>query len=279
MIQLGIRLHDVAGDSFEKLLQNASAQGFGCAHIALTKTMPDVHVTAETLTPGFAMYFKHMCDKYGVDPAVLGCYLNLGYPQAEGWHAIEKMYKAHFSFARLSGCGVVGTETGNPNLEYKPDAHTRDPEVFELFLRHLEPLVKAAEACGVTLAIEPVCRHIVYNAKIARSVLDIMRSPNLKIIFDPVNLLDVDNYQAQDAIVKETIDLIGEDIVVLHLKDYQMVDGKMISCAAGTGMMNLAPVLSFAKARKPFIQATLEDTTPENAPQARKYLTELYERC
>lgn len=52
-----------------------------------------------------------------------------------------------------------------------------------------------AEKLGVIVAIEPVCRHIVNNAKRARKVLDAIDSPNLQIIFDPVNLLDESNYQ------------------------------------------------------------------------------------
>lgn len=46
---------------------------------------------------------------------------------------------------------------------------------------------------GVIIAIEPVVRHIVYDAKRARKVLDAINSPNLMIIFDPVNLLDESN--------------------------------------------------------------------------------------
>ena len=68
-------------------------------------------------------------------------------------------------------------------------------EALEIFIKNLRPVVEYAEKLGVIVAIEPVCRHIVNNAKRARKVLDAIDSPNLQIIFDPVNLLDESNYQ------------------------------------------------------------------------------------
>lgn len=64
----------------------------------------------------------------------------------------------------------------------------------------------------IIVAIEPVCRHIVNNAKRARKVLDAIDSPNLQIIFDPVNLLDESNYQEYPAIFKEFVEILGPDI-------------------------------------------------------------------
>ena len=41
-------------------------------------------------------------------------------------------------------------------------------------------MVRCAEQYGVTIAIEPVVKHIVYDAKRARTVLDEIGSPNLQ---------------------------------------------------------------------------------------------------
>ena len=65
------------------------------------------------------------------------------------------------------------------------------------------PVVRYAEQMGVILAIEPVFKHIVYNPARARKVLDAIDSPNLQIILDPVNMLDISNYKEQKEIVKE----------------------------------------------------------------------------
>ncbi|MFR4339064.1 MAG: TIM barrel protein [Lachnospira pectinoschiza] len=64
-------------------------------------------------------------------------------------------------------------------------------------------MVKYAEQFGVIVAIEPVWKHIVYTVERARKVLDAIDSPNLQIIFDPVNLLCVDNLAQQDEIMRK----------------------------------------------------------------------------
>lgn len=66
---------------------------------------------------------------------------------------------------------------------------------------------------------------------------------------------------------------------MVHIKDYRIEDGKMISCAAGTGNMHYEELLSWMKTEKPFIHATLEDTVPENAVQARKYIQDIWDRA
>ena len=48
----------------------------------------------------------------------------------------------------------------------------------------------------MTIAIEPVVKHIVYDARRARTVLDEIGSPNLQILFDPVNLLNMEMWTA-----------------------------------------------------------------------------------
>ena len=55
-------------------------------------------------------------------------------------------------------------------------------------------------------------------------------------------------------------------------------DGKLVSVAAGTGEMDYTEILRFLKARKPYIQASLENTTNDNAVQSRLFLEELYQK-
>ena len=100
---------------------------------------------------------------------------------------------------------------------------------------------------------------------------------NLQIILDPVNLLDHCNYKDQVAIVDEAIDLLGEDVAMVHLKDFIPEDGKLRSVGCGLGQMDYTSVLKFMKERKPFIHATLEDTTPENNVQVKNFIQGLYD--
>ncbi len=275
-MQLGIRLHDTKELPFEERIADVHALGFVCGHLALSKVIREFPTTDEALTPGLAMYIKNVFAKNQVDIAVLGCYLNLANPNPEQLKKAMNRYMAHVRFASWLGCGVVGTETGAPNetYSYVPECHGE--EALRTFIGNLRPIVKYAEQMGVVMAIEPVRRHIVYNPGRARRVLDEIGSPNLQIILDPVNLLDISNYQDQEAIVEEAIEVLGHDVAMVHLKDYMPTEGKLEAMACGLGRMQYGTVLKFIKERKPFIHVTLENTTPENNRQARDHILELY---
>lgn len=278
-MNLGIRFHDTKNLPLEERIAEVKNQGFGCAHVALSKALEGISVADSALTPGFAMYLKRQFAKHDLDIAVLGCYLNLADPNKEALRKTQHKYMAHIRFASMAGVGVVGTETGAPNETYTSCPECRSEEALQQFIEGLRPVVAYAETMGVIVAIEPVVRHIVYDAKRARQVLDAIDSPNLMIIFDPVNLLDETNCHRHVDIIKETIDLLGQDVAMVHIKDYKFVDGKMVSCAAGTGEMHYEELLSWMKKEKPFVHATLEDTVPENAVAARKYIQEIWDRA
>lgn len=276
-MQLGIRLHDIKKAPIEERLAIASEQGFSCGHLALSKVISEYPVDDGALTPGFALYLKKIFAKNNLDVAVLGCYLNLANPNQEQLKKTMHKYMTHIRFASLLGAGVVGTETGAPNEEYKHDENTHTEEALQLFIKNLRPIVDYAEKMGVIVAIEPVYKHIVCNPKRARRVLDTIDSPNLQIIFDPVNLLDICNYKERDAIIAEAIELLGDDVAVIHIKDFVVEDGALKSVAAGTGEMDYTQIIRFIKERKPHVHVTLEDTVPENAVAARKYIQGLWD--
>jgi len=272
MYQVGIRLHDAAGDTIEDKAKNAAALGFRCVHVALGKLIKDYSTADSALTPGFAMYLKKLFAHHGLDIAVLGNYLNLATPDKDALARNTRRYMTHLRFASLLGCGVVGTETGAPNVDYVtvPECYTQ--ESLELFIRNLAPVVEYAEKMGVIIAIEPVIRHIVSTPQRARYVLDAIQSPNLQIIFDPVNLLDVTNYRQYHEIFGAAFDLLGEDIAVVHIKDFNINDGRLEACAAGSGIMDYSDIIGFIQKDKPYIQCTLENTKPDNAAAARKFV-------
>jgi sugar phosphate isomerase/epimerase len=270
MMQLGIRFHDTKELPFEERLQEIKRQGFSCVHLALSK-VPGFTADPGALTPGYAMYLRNALRKADIDMAVLGCYLNLANPNVSQLEDIQNRYYAHLRFASLVGCGMVGTETGAPNETYTYDkeaCHSR--EALDTFITNLRPVVECAEKCGVILALEPVYRHIVYDGKRAREVLDRIGSPNLKIIFDPVNLLWTDNYENRMEVIDEAMDILDKDIVMIHLKDCINEGDKIKSVGCGFGDMYYTNIVKYALEKKPFIHATLEDTTPDTAVESRK---------
>lgn len=275
-MRIGIRAHDVKYAPLDELIPNIHNQGFHCMHIALSKSIKEFKPEISTMTPGLAMYIKELCAENKVDVAVLGCYLNLCNPNPEQHKKIVEKYKAHIRFASILGCGVVGTETGAVNEEYKYEPANHSEEALETFIENLRPIVKYAEQFGVIFAIEPVWKHIVYTVERARKVLDAIDSPNLQIIFDPVNLLCVDNIDKQDEIIEKAFELLGDDIAVVHCKDYVVEGNELKSIAAGTGSINYPLLLKKIKEYKPYVHCTLENTVPENAVATREFMERTY---
>lgn len=275
-MRLGIRAHDTKYAPLEKLIPNIHNLGFKCMHIALSKSIKEFKPDICTMTPGLAMYMKELCIENKVDIAVLGCYLNLCNPDPEQHKQIVEKYKAHIRFASVLGCGVVGTETGAVNVEYKYEPANHTEEALNLFIENLKPIVKYAEQFGVIIAIEPVWKHIVCTIERARKVLDAIDSPNLQIIFDPVNVLYTGNIDRQDEIIEQAFDLLRDEIAVVHCKDYVVEGDELKSIAAGTGGLNYPLLLKKIKQYKPYVHCTLENTVPENAIATRDFMENLY---
>ena len=283
-MRIGIRAHDVKADTFEGLVKEIHNEGMHCCQLAVPKAVHEFPTKKEVLTPGMALYMKEVFAENKVDVAVLGCYQNLATPDEAALKDTIDTYKRHIVFASLLGAGVVGTETGACNTEYRTEPFSFTEEALEIFIKNLRPVVEYAEKLGVIVAIEPVCRHIVNNAKRARKVLDAIDSPNLQIIFDPVNLLCVDNLAQQDEIIEKAFDLLLKDIAVVHCKDYIVEGSELKSVAAGTGKgnpvtgggLNYPLLLKKIKEHKPYVHCTLENTVPENAVATREFMERTY---
>lgn len=278
-MRIGIRAHDMEQLPLEQVIPKIHEKGFHCMHIALKKSIKDFQVTDATLTPGLAMYMKELCMDNKVDVAVLGCYLNLANPNKEALAKTYKTYEANIRFASLLGSGVVGTETGAVNEEYKYEPANHTEEALDIFINNLRPVVEYAEKMGVIMAIEPVYKHIVCDIKRARKVLDEINSPNLRIIFDPVNVISPYNYQDQDEIINEAFDILRDEIAVVHAKDFIVEDGQIKSVRAGAGQLNYDLLMQKVKQYKPYIHVTLEDTKPDDVFEAKQYVLDAYNRA
>ena len=271
-MNIGIRLHDTAPGTLKERLAFARAQGFSCAHVALSKVLDDFSMeeAPEKLTEEYALRVRQEFDESGLECAVLGCYLNLADPDPERRARTQEIYKAHLRFAAKTGARVVGTETyANPESVFKDPGQSE--EAFRLFMDSLRPVVRCAEEAGAVLAVEPVWYHIISTPERAVRMLEELPSDNLQIILDAVNLISPEQADRAEDIVRNAVSLLGERVRILHMKDFVITpEGKMDACACGLGSMRYEQLLSFAAGRD--LPMTLENTVPENAEEARLYL-------
>lgn len=282
-MNIGIRLHDTLPGTLPQRLAFAKAQGFSCAHLAMSKAIEGFSMqdAPELLTRELAEQVKQAFSDQQMECAVLGCYLNLANTDEEALKKTQEIYHAHLRFGRWIGARVVGSETYALKTSVFSDGPaSQSEEAFQLFLKGLAPVVRWAEEEDEIMAVEPVCAHIISTPERAERLLETLKSDHLQIILDSVNLLSNSNAGQADAIVADAISRLGDRVRILHMKDYRVnpekpADAQVDAMACGTGVMRYERLLAFAKARN--LPMTLEDTKPDNAEAARLHLEKLAE--
>jgi sugar phosphate isomerase/epimerase len=261
LANIGIRLHDTIAGTFEEKTAFIKKQGFSHIHLALSKV--GIPFKPENLTPEYTNSIKNILGDTGI--CVLGCYKDLG---TENFDLLKNEYEANIAFNKTLGAAVVGTESSIGG-----DISNRSKEAYNRVIKNIASIMPAAEENGVIFAVEPVFKHIIRNTETALQMLRDIRSQNLKIIFDPVNLLDISNINNRDSLFAEFIDKLGEYIKVIHIKDYKVQSGELISVGAGFGEMggSFEKIVKFAGD----LPISLENTTPETAEKSLEMLRNL----
>ena len=274
-MNIGIRLHDTAPGTLSQRLGFARAQGFTCAHVALSKCLPDFDMAdaPRRLDDALAAAVRAEFAAAGMDFAVLGCYLRLARRDAEALARTQAVYAAHLRFAAKAGARVVGTETPAGDLRFDRPAWESEA-ALNFFIECARPVARAAEKAGAVLAIEPVVDHIVSTPERAERVLDALGSDHVAIILDAVNLLSTARIDEAETVIDEALRRLGDRVRVLHMKDYlpDPAAARPRELACGQGVMRYEKLLRFAASRE--IPMTLENTTPETAEAARLCLVD-----
>lgn len=210
---VGARLHDYGKGSPDELFGRVAADGFAAVQLAYKKCVPFVRSYAD-VTDALVAETVAAEKAHSIQVAVLGTYVELAInDESRLKNAAD--FKSQLAVCKALGAGCIGTET--TSMEKQPAGTTRE-EAQELLCRSLADILAAAEALGVTVAVEPVTYHSMNSAAATRHILDTMRSPNLKVIFDMSNLVDAGNVGAQDRIWNDVGELLGDQIVAVHFK-------------------------------------------------------------
>ena len=276
-MKIGVRCHDVIHSNLDELAQKVQEKNLTGVQFALTKVNVGFKPTKGCITPGMAKYIRDTFSKHNVNISILGCYINLAHPEDRELNELLDSFKEYIRFAREFGCSIIGTETGALNKEYVYGPENNTEEAFQRTLNSIKILVEEAEKFGVIVGIEGVAKHVINTPERMKRVLDNVDSNNLQVIFDPVNLINENNYDKQDDLIRKSFELFGDRIVAIHAKDYVYEDGEIKLAAIGKGQFNYPLLLSLIKEKKPYIDVLLESTTPEDIDEGIIYLTKIYD--
>lgn len=210
---VGARLHDYGKGTPDELFARVSADGFAAVQLAYKKCVPTVKSYAD-ITEALVNDTIAAEKAHNIQVAVLGTYVELAINDARRLQNVAD-FKSQLAVCKALGAGCIGTET--TKMCDQPAGTTRE-EAQELLCRSLAEILPVGEELGVTVGVEPVTYHSMNSAAATRHILDTMRSPNLKVIFDLSNLVDADNVNAQDRIWNDIGELVGDKIVAVHFK-------------------------------------------------------------
>ncbi len=268
-INFGARGHDVTwATTPEELARGLAEYGVHNVQLALGRSFPELS-GEEAVNPGMGSYFRRVMADRGVDIAVLGCYDNIIHPDPERRESILRKFEAYLRNARHFGAPIVATETGSVNHE--GFAYTRDnftDEAYGQAVKVIRRLVAYGERVGTIVGIEPGINHPIYNLDRVEQLLDDVDSPYLGIVFDPTALLDPQEPIDLAALTTAAFDRFGTHIVAAHVDDYRLVDGTVIRCDLGDGVLPVAQILATIAQRAPHLVVIMEETVNEAIARA-----------
>ena len=259
---VGARLHDYGKGTPDELFARVSADGFAAVQLAYKKCVPTVKSYAD-ITEALVNDTIAAEKAHNIQVAVLGTYVELAINDARRLQNMAD-FKSQLAVCKALGAGCIGTET--TKMCDQPAGTTRE-EAQELLCRSLAEILPVAEELGVTVGVEPVTYHSMNSAAATRHILDTMRSPNLKVIFDLSNLVDADNVNAQDHIWNDIGELVGDKIVAVHFKGQAFnPDGSLLHTSLEDSLTDYAG--AFAMLRQlpqPTLPVLREEAVPARA--------------
>lgn len=270
--RLGVRAHDLGRFPADELARRVRAEGLECVQLALGKAIEGVDLVSGKLERQMVAEVSAAFSKHEVRIEVLGCYINPIHPDAATRTALLGLFKEHLRHAREFGCNLVALESGSPNADQSYHVGNGEESVYQDLLGSMRELVEEAERCGVVVGIEAVTSHVLSTPERLCRLLKDIPSVHLQVVFDPVNLLTPSNYSEQRKVMRRSFDLFGDRIAVVHVKDFNLEDGCLVTCSPGSGLLDYEYLLSLLAHHQPDIAILLEGVSGDRASSCARFI-------
>jgi sugar phosphate isomerase/epimerase len=229
-MQLGIFAKTFDGKSPGIVLPQVKAAGFTVAQYNMAcsglASMPD-EISGAVITD-----IKSAAQASGVTLNALSATYNMIHPDVSEREKGHRRLAVIAEAAQALGIPIITLCTG-----------TRDAAWHDL-IQSMQTAIAIADRNKVNLGIEPELANVINSAAKARQLLDQLKSPRLKIIFDPANLFETETVAEQRRMVSSALALLSKDIAMAHAKD-RTSSGAFV--AAGTGVLDYPHFLSELK--------------------------------
>lgn len=262
----GIRGHDIREKGLENISRKAKECGIEYLQLVFERSI-DGFETGK-FTKEYAEEIKKELGDTKV--AVLGSYINPSNPDDEGLRTDIEKFKDKIKYASVLNPIAVGTETGT----YK-DGMTDSEEAYQRVLSTMKEVVAEAEKYGVNIGIEAVHFFVINTPQKMKRIIDDLNSDNVRVIFDPANYLNIDNYKNQHKIFSDVFELLAEKICVIHIKDFVVEDGTVRGVKPMEGVVDYDFIMQKMKEYNLDVPAICEEINEDDAVIALNKLEDL----
>lgn len=269
--RFGVRAHDYPKGQPRELLTAIAADGWQSIQLAPGKALEGLE-SAEHISGKLLAQTINAMRENELELGVYGAYLELGFVDEQSRRGQTKRFTAQLEIAKALGAHCIGSET--TSFAKQPQASQKD--ALRALYSSLEEILPQAQQLGMTVAVEPVWYHSLSSPELARCLLDDMRSKQLAIIIDPVNLLKASDVETQRGLWDKTVELLGEDVVAIHCKGGRRDAGEQLkSCLLEQSEAELGYVLRLLNKLPQPLTAFREEAVPARAEQDIEFLRSL----
>ncbi|WP_448950349.1 sugar phosphate isomerase/epimerase family protein [Labrys neptuniae] len=234
-MRLGIFAKSFAGNQPGAVMAATRAASYGVVQYNMACSgLPSM---PEAIPEGVAEAVQTAARDHDLEIAAVSATYNMIHPDpALRWHGHDSLEviagAAHRMGTRLL---TLCTGTRDPDDQWRAHPDNASPQAWRDLITSMETALDIAERHDIDLGIEPELGNVIASAAKARSLIDEMASPRLKIILDPANLFETAALTEQQRLISEAVDLLAERIVMAHAKDRDTAGG---FATAGKGVLD-----------------------------------------
>lgn len=274
-MKLMVRAHDLGVKGAENINDSIVKLGLDGVQLVIYKSIDRVTYSQGQISKEKAQEISDAITQNGKEIALIGAYFNPVHPNTDKIDNGIAVFRDYISVAKALNCDYIGSETGSYNGDpwiYHPMNHS--DEALDRVVTTFSDLADFAAENGVNIAIEGAFGHVCHTPERLKLAFDKMGKKNIKFIFDLYNYLDISNVDSAYDILERGISLLGDRILLFHIKDFIVQDNKLKQCGVGKGILDFDRILNTIYKHNSNATLVLEGTVGEDLPFAVTYLKE-----
>lgn len=272
-MKLMVRAHDLGVKGAENINNRLCELGLDGVQFVAYKSIEGISCAPNQMSIEQATEISKNITANGKEIALIGAYFNPVHPNTAKIDNGIAVFRDYLSLAKTIGCDYVGSETGSYNGDpwiYHPMNHS--DEALDRVVETFSYLADFAAENGVNIAIEGAFGHVCHTPERLKLAFDRIGKDNIKFIFDLYNYLDISNVDTAYDILERGISLLGNRILLFHIKDFVIEENKLKQCGVGKGVLDYDRILSTIFKHNPHAILVLEGTVGDDLPFAISYL-------